>query len=263
LQLDACTELFQLDRAVAVALNYLRHVGIEFSPHPTDDEARREYDQIWLHLGSRTIEQAADLPLMSDPESLAAMGVLTKTLVPAVLTGPNLECLTVCRVINLSLERGNCDASSVAYVMLGRVVIQRFRDYKTAFQFGQVALELIEGRGLKRFQARAYSCLGYFVAFWMKHVRTSVDLSRRAFDAANKIGDFTYASYANVALNSALLVAGDPLSDVQREAELALAFARNARFSGDIDSVIPQLALIRTARGSKKAATRVLRSFSI
>src|SRR4029453_11216994 len=38
LHMDVCTELIQFDRAVAVALDYLRHVGIAFSPHPTEDE---------------------------------------------------------------------------------------------------------------------------------------------------------------------------------------------------------------------------------
>jgi PAS domain S-box-containing protein len=187
---------------------------------------------------------------MSDPESLATVGVLTKIMVPAYLTDRNLDCLTNCRAVNLSLERGNCDASSLAYVMLGRVAVQRFRDYKTGFRFGQVGCELVEGRGLKRFQAGAYLYFGAMIAPWMKHVRTSADLQRRAFDAANELGDLSYANYANIARNSALLFAGDPLSDVQREAELALASAQKARFSSYIDIVITQLALIRTLRGS-------------
>src|SRR5262249_43450635 len=35
-------ERLQPDRSVAVALDYLRQVGIEISPHPTEDEVRRE-----------------------------------------------------------------------------------------------------------------------------------------------------------------------------------------------------------------------------
>src|SRR5580700_5990033 len=252
LHMGVCTERLQFDRAVAVALDYLRHVGIEFSPHPTEDEARREYEQIWSHLGSRTIEDVADLPLMSDPESLATIDVLTKVSVPAFLTDPNLDCLTTFRAVNLSLERGNCEASCLAYAMLGsRMARSRFRfgDCKTAFRFGQVGFELVEGRGLKRFQAQTYLYFASFIAPWMKHVRTCIDLARRAFDVANRIGDFTFVNNANLTLNSGLLIAGDPLSDVQREAELSLAFAKKARFSGHIDLFIPQLALIWTLRG--------------
>jgi PAS domain S-box-containing protein len=76
-----------------------------------------------------------------------------------------------------------------------------------------------------------------------------IDWQRRGFEVANKTGDLTWANYANIALNSALLVAGDPLSDVQHQAELSLAFAQKARFSYGIVTFIPQLALIRTLRG--------------
>ena len=56
LRINVCTVLDQSDRAVAVCLDYLRQVGIGWSPHPKDEEERREYDRIWSLLGSRTIE---------------------------------------------------------------------------------------------------------------------------------------------------------------------------------------------------------------
>ena len=36
---------------LSVGLDYLRHLGIEWSPHPTEDEARLEYERIWSQLG--------------------------------------------------------------------------------------------------------------------------------------------------------------------------------------------------------------------
>jgi PAS domain S-box-containing protein len=249
LHMDVCTELIQFDRAVAAALDYLGHVGIAFSPHPADDEVQREYERIWSHLGTRTIEDVADLPLMSDAESLATVGVLTRILGPAALTDKNLDSLTICRAVNLSLERGNCDASALAYIQLGKVTIQRFRDYKTACRFGQAGLALVERRGLTRFQARTYIFFAYLIAPWTEHVQTAIDLLRRGFDGANKAGDLAYANYANTTCNSDLLVAGEPLSDAHREVERGLAFAQQARFRSDIDVIVPQLALIRTLRG--------------
>jgi PAS domain S-box-containing protein len=247
LLMDACLERVQLDRAVAVAFDYLRLVGIEFSLHPTENEVRREYEQIWLGLGSRRIDEIADLPLMSDAESLATVDVLIKIGIPATVIDENLNCLSICKAVNFCLERGNCDASCYAYVVLSRVAIEYFRDYKTALEFGQIGLELVEGRGLKRHQARTYTFFADLISPWMKHVQTSVDLLRRAFDAANKNGDITFAIYSHFRLNVDLLIAGTPLGEVQGEAELGLALAPKAGYSGIV--VIPQLALIRTLRG--------------
>src|SRR6202023_753823 len=78
LRVDLYTTLDQSSRAVAVGLDYLRHLVIDWSPHPTEEEARGEYDRIWSQLGSRTIEALIELPLMSDPSSLATLEVLTK-----------------------------------------------------------------------------------------------------------------------------------------------------------------------------------------
>ena len=49
--------------------------------------------------------------MMSDPESLATLDVLTRLGPPAFYTDANLLSLVTCRAVNLSLERGNCDAS--------------------------------------------------------------------------------------------------------------------------------------------------------
>jgi hypothetical protein len=57
------------------------------------------------------------------------------------------------------------------------------------------------------------------------------------------------AAYASDNLNSDLLFAGEPLPEVQGEAEQSLAFAEKARFGLVIDIIKTQLALIRMLRG--------------
>jgi len=249
LRVDLYTTLDQSDRAVAVCLSYLRHLGVDWSPHPTDEEARREYERIWLQLGTRAIEELIDLPLMSDPASLATLDLLTKVVPPALFTDANFLSLVICRMVNLSLERGNSDGSCFAYVWLGVIAGPHFGSYKAGFRFGRLGYELIEKRGLNRFQARTSMVFGNLVVPWTKHVRAGRDLLRRAFEAANKTGDLTFAAYSCQGLNRNLLAAGDPLAEVQREAENGLDFARRARFGLVIDVITSQLGLIRTLRG--------------
>jgi len=249
LRAELYTTLDQGSRAIAVGLDYLQHQGIGWSPHPTEEEARREYERIWSQLGDRTIESLIELPLMSDPASLATLDVLTKIIVPALYTDANLPALVTCRAVNLSLERGNCDASCAAYAFLGIVAGPRFGAYQEAYRFGRLGCDLVEGRGLTRFQAMTYVDFGNVVLPWTKHVRAGRDLVRRAFETANKVGDFTYAAYCGNQLNTNLLAAGDPLAEVEREAEHGLAFAQKARFGFVVDRIVTQLGLIRTLRG--------------
>jgi signal transduction histidine kinase/GAF domain-containing protein len=257
LRVDLYTTLDQSSRAIAVGLDYLRHLGIDCSPHPTEEEVRREYERIWLQLGSRTIESLIELPLMTDPASLATLEFLTKIAPPGFYTDANLLALVVCRAVNLSLERGNSDASCAAYAFLGMIAGPRFGDYQAAYRFGRLGYDLVEGRGLTRFQARVYNDFGNLVMPWTRHVRAGRDLVRRAFEAANRIGDLTYAAYCGNQLNTKLLLAGDPLAEVEREAERGLAFAQRARFGLVIERIASQLGLIRTLRG----LTRTFGSF--
>jgi predicted ATPase/signal transduction histidine kinase len=249
LRADLYTTLEQGSRAAAVSLEYLRHLGGEWSPHPTAEEVRVEYQRIWSTLGDRPIEALIDLPLMSDPASLATLDVLTKLAAPAWYTDANLASLVICRVVNLSLEGGNCDGSCYAYVVLGLIAGERFGDYQAGFRFGRLGYDLVEQRGLKRFQARTYVIFGSVVLPWTRDVRLGRDLVRRAFEAANAIGDLTFAGYCCNHLNTNLLAAGDPLDEAQREAERGLAFARRIRFGLASDAIEVQLGLIRMLRG--------------
>ena len=249
LHMDVCTTLGQNDRAVAVGLDYLRHVGIEWSPHPKEEEVRREYERIWSLLGDRTIEDLIDLPLMEDAASLATVHVLTKMFPPAGFTDVNLATVARCKAVSLSIEQGNCEASCFAYAELAASTGARLGDHQAGFRFGQLGYELVERRGLKRFEAEAYLCFSLYVEPWTKHVRGCRDLLRRAFESANRVGNLTYGAYACHCINSELLFAGEPLPYVQGAAEHGLAFDEKARFGLAIDKITTQLGLIRMLRG--------------
>src|SRR5215831_11453579 len=249
LRIDLYSTMNRVDRAVEVCLDYLRFLGIEWSAHPTADEARREYERIWSLLGGRETETLVDLPIMSEPEALATMDVLTKVMIAAMNMDLNLYGLVICRMVNLSLEHGNTDASVFAYVCVGAIAGLVFGNHKAGYRFGRLGYDLVERRGFKRFQARAYLDFVVLIIPWTKHLRTEWDLYRRAFDAANSVGDLTFATYACINLNNRLLAIGDPLSDVQHEAEQGLEFTKKARFGAMIDVTTTQLALIRNLRG--------------
>jgi predicted ATPase len=130
LRIDVHTTLGRNSDAVAVARDYFRHLAIERPAHPTEEEARREYDRLWSRLGERTIEDLIELPLTSDPAFLATFDVLVKLGPPARFTDANLYSLASCRGVNLSLEHGNCDASCVAYIRVGMLAGPSFGDYQ-------------------------------------------------------------------------------------------------------------------------------------
>ncbi|WP_077047399.1 trifunctional serine/threonine-protein kinase/ATP-binding protein/sensor histidine kinase [Pseudomonas sp. KK4] len=249
LQMDVYLLLDRSDSAVTVCLDYMRHVGVEWSAHPSDEEVRLEYEQIWTSLGNRTIEELIDSPMMEDPATLMTVSALGKLFPPALQTDANLACLSICMAICLSLEMGNADASCVHYANAFRVAGRRFGDYQAGFRFGQLACELVDRRGLKRFEPSTYLCFSNFAVRWMKPVAKCRALLRRSFVAANRIGDLPYGAYAGNSQASDSLFAGEPLTEVQNEAERGLKYAKKVRFGLVVDFIDTQLALMRMLRG--------------
>jgi predicted ATPase len=224
-RVDLYTMLGEGDRAVAVGLEYLRHVGIDWAAHPTQLEARHEYEQIWSQVGSRPIEALIDLPMMEDPESRATLDVLTALGPPTLYTDENLYALTTCRAVNLSLARGNSDASPAHYVAVGLIAGDRFGHYDAGYRLGKTACDLTERRGLKRLGGKTYSVFALVVP-WTRPLREAIDPARRGFQIANEQGDASFAAYACQHISSILLASGDPLDQVAREAVHGVEFAR-------------------------------------
>ena len=142
-----------------------------------------------------------------------------------------------------------CDASCLAYIWLGAILGPYFGDYQAAFRFGRLGYDLLEKRGLHRHQALVYMSFGTVIMPWTKPIQTGRALVRHAFDTANKTGDLAFAAYCCFQFITNLLAAGDPLTEVQREAENGLEFARKARVGLMVDLLTAQLGLIRTLRG--------------
>jgi PAS domain S-box-containing protein len=251
LRADVFTTLNRSDLAIAVCLDCLRDLGVDWSPQPTKEEARAEYDRLRAFIGHREVGQLIELPTMSDQTSLAMLEVIAKALPAAMFTDENLHSALICSAVSLSLRHGNGDASCSAYVWLGVIARHRFGDSEAGFQFGHLGYQLVERRGLTRFQAQVCLIFGQMVKPWTHHLRTCEDLLRRGFDTARKLGELTYAGYCCNSLITNLLAAGVPLSEVQREAESSLEFVWQARFGLVADIIRSQLALIQTLRGFK------------
>ncbi|TMA87166.1 MAG: GAF domain-containing protein [Deltaproteobacteria bacterium] len=249
LEEELFTTFGRSDRAVEACLDYLRHLGVQWTAHATKEQVQQEYERIWRQIGSRSIEELLDLPPMVDAECRATMDVLTAVMPAALFTAENLLSLVICRMANLSLEHGNSDGSCFAYVVLGMLLGPRFGNYRAGFSFGKLGLDLVEQRGLRRFEARVYMIFGNLVIPWTQPIRSGRSLVRRAFDVANRLGDLTFAGYSRNNLITNLLATGDRLADVQREAEAGLEFARQVRFGLVVDIITTQLRLIRTFRG--------------
>jgi PAS domain S-box-containing protein len=239
---------FENQQAVATALACLNLFGIDIPAHPPWEEVQAEYEAVWRNLDERPIESLIDLPLMTDPELQAAMRLFSVLTSAAYYTDFHLFCLLLCRMVNISLQHGTSGVSAHACGYFGFILGPVFHRYREGYRFAKLACDLVEKHGFIAYEAKVYLAMG-LVAGWTQPITTAIDFHRAAFRTAIETGDLTFACYGMVHSVGGLLTRNDPLDAVWRESEIALDFARKAKFRAMADAIVSQQRFIATLQG--------------
>ncbi len=246
---DIHTAKVEIEEAIACGLGALRLFGIDIPRHPSREEVAREYDAIWKNLNGRVIEDLIDLPLMTDPEVEAALGILVILFVPALAVDRNLVLLCSCHMVNMTIRYGNCDASVMAYGCLGMNLGPYSGDYRRGFRFGRLGYDLVAKRQLVAYKAQMEYIIGVFLSFWNEPRTRAIEHLYSAFKATVAAGDLNIASYVCDHLISHKLAAGEPLGKLYVESEALLDFTRKAKFDPSSQIITRTQRFIQAMRG--------------
>jgi len=100
---------------------------------------------------------------MTDLKARTAMQVMDKIATGVARTNPKLYPLIICKIINLTLRYGNDPNSAVGYIGYGIILIIVFGDIKNGYQFGKLALDLVEKNNFNRkILTGFYTCIKHW-----------------------------------------------------------------------------------------------------
>lgn len=174
--------------AVNWGLEGLSLLGMNIPVNPSDLEVEEAYQHVWKTIGDREIESLADLPLMVDQNMLDIADILQSLYTPLLSVNRNLFLYCGCKMVDISLCHGNCDASALAYCYFATILPRVFHNFSDAPRFASVALELIEKRGLDTCKARIDLVLSV-VYFWTQHASVAVKHLKAGLANCIKTGD--------------------------------------------------------------------------
>jgi predicted ATPase len=226
-------------QALDNALACLRLFGIDLPAHPSWGEVETEYDTIWRNLAGRSIETLLELPRMTNPELQAAMQVFSILAEITWFTEFHLHCMLVCRTVNISMQHGVTGASAHAYASLGALLGPVFHRYHEGYRLGRLACDLVEKHDFSVYHMKVYHEMGA-ISVWTQPLTSAIELRRAVARDATETGDLTYACYDMHQTITVLLLRNDPLDAVWRESEMALDFARRAKFRDVVDLIVSQ-----------------------
>lgn len=238
--------------AISVALDCLKLFGIDLSTDPGEDDVAAAFENFWRLLDGRSIASLVDLPRSTDPDVEAAMRVLQALFTPAGLVNSNLFYMVVSYMVELTLRHGTSSPSPIGLSWFGVAIGHVSGSHPEALEIGLLANAIVERDDLVAERAKARFCLEMLMA-WMRPIATSVDLVREAYAVANATGDVITACFSAAHAIEDRLLRGDQLDSLLAEIDLALAFARSAKYRDVVDCIIVQERFVKSMQGKTRS----------
>lgn len=185
-----------MQEAIQVAILAMDMLGEPLPAQPTMEDVGLALQQTLGGLAGTSVDELIDLPTMEDPHHLAVMGILGRSISAAYLVAPELFALIALKQVNLSVAHGNANVSSYAYIAFGIILCGIVGDIELGYQFGQLALRLIDRLNARDIAARTMMAANFLVRHWKEPIRDYLPDFVEAYKTGLETGDFIHAGYS-------------------------------------------------------------------
>jgi predicted ATPase/signal transduction histidine kinase/tRNA A-37 threonylcarbamoyl transferase component Bud32 len=191
-------------QAVDAGIAALKLLGVELPQENFPEAIAAEFAAAKKQWENRQITSILHDPEMASPDKKLALKVLTNLGAPTYLTNLQLWTIIFVRGVNISLAYGSTPESCICLTNYGIMLVSVFGDYQSAYQFGQLAMGLIDKWNARDLKCKATAGLANSVLYWFNHIKESNFMNHEAYQAALECGDLEYAGYAlhNTACNA-------------------------------------------------------------
>ncbi len=242
----------RFEDALASAREGLALFGVSFPDSTAEQQAalEREIQLIASSIGGRAIESLIELPAMTDPEIRMVMSILTDIWSSAYILGhAALTRLISATMVRLSLAHGNSEESAYGYVTHAITVGPVLEDYKSAWEFGRLALAVNERFNDARRRAKIYQQFHAHVNLWRQPMATCIAYAKEASRSGLESGDFLYAAYGASTQSWPALVASQNLAQFVSDMRPNLALIERLKSTSFADALKLTMSWARALQG--------------
>ncbi|MEM7714070.1 MAG: AAA family ATPase, partial [Cyanobacteria bacterium P01_A01_bin.68] len=217
IQIQAFGVQIQYDKAIELALKILKQLGVKLPTNPN------QLNIIWgllrnkLTLRFKKPLGLLELPEMSERKQLAIMRILSKMMVAALFSRPNLLPLVVFKQVDFSVKYGNTALSAIAYVWYGMILCAIVGDISSGYQFGQLGVKLADRFNNPRVIAETHNIFHAFINHWQQHLRDTIQPLRNCYQLALNAGNTEYACRSVLANPWHRLLVGRDLNTIEQD----------------------------------------------
>jgi signal transduction histidine kinase len=197
-------------------------------------------------LGDRWEATLLGLPRGEDPEIGGALDLMARAGPQGSIVDGRLFALLTCSIIDLTLTHGVYAASVWALTAYGYQLSSK-GGHADADRLFDLALELADRHGFVAH--RPAICTILSTRIWTRPLRAAVETAREGVRLGIEHGDVHNAAICSVLVCLDRLAAGEPLADIERDAEEGLEVARRVRLAGEAGNLVVIRQLVRALRG--------------
>lgn len=179
-------------------------------------------------LARTPVEELVNLPVMSDPEKLMVMQLLSMVVPPAIQVNYRLFMLVSLMMFEQSLTFGISPLCCKCLGDCGGILQIYLGDYKNGYKLGQTAFALIN-----KFKAESQKPPVYFtftfISHWRTHYKESLDYYMMSYRTGLETGDLMHATFAIAHKVHMLMWTGKNLTEIKTETKNIIDFLKQAK----------------------------------
>nr|WP_201253360.1 AAA family ATPase [Nodularia spumigena] len=198
--------------AIQTALSILQLLGISLPHQPTAADIQQGMDGIANDLEGKAMDSAPplaiarsavpeaiadliNLPLMTDPNKIAAMKILMGVLPATFQTATAIMPMIACEMVNLSLKYGNTAVSAYGYSLYGLILCGVHAKIDSGYEFGKLAFSLVSQFNATELKTKILTVISAHVLHWKEHINETLLTSKTGYACGLETGDLEYAGY--------------------------------------------------------------------
>ncbi len=195
-QIQAGIAQNKFSEAIQTALSVLQQVGIEFPETPSQSDIERALSETQSKLAGKNPLDLTELPLMTDSYTQIAMRILSSVIPATFKALPELFPLIVLKQVNLSLDYGNAPLSAFTYACYGLLLCGDIGDIELGYQFGEVALQLLNRLTIKELKANILEVVTTYIKPWKEPLKETLNPLLDAYKSGLETGNLEFAAYS-------------------------------------------------------------------
>jgi serine phosphatase RsbU (regulator of sigma subunit)/tetratricopeptide (TPR) repeat protein len=217
--------------ALQLGIEILKLFGINLPDSASQDEINQylNREMVWYqqHWKDKKISELDNLPINNDPQKNRIMTILAAILDCSMNAAPHYLGILTISMVNYSIQHGNTQMSPFGYVWHAIVLATGFKDYDSAYQFGELALRVNEEKiHNANLTCKLLVMFASSVIHLKKPIQEKPNMLIKGYQAGLESGDRVYTAYAATHKVMGELTAGLNLLDVITNSEKELAIIK-------------------------------------